>query len=141
GCNGLRDQKAHARGGQSKSNNDCEQILLHCNSRCEDSLETSFSRVVCLLRFEDRVTLYVHPVGWLRWKMPTQAVFFLIRCYPLSRRIGFVQGPSPSITPQRIAGIASLVVLDHDEPHFRSRSPMCVPRRQLRVIGRKDLFH
>src|SRR6201997_2868391 len=73
--------------------------------------------------------------------MTAQAVFFVVRCDLLIGGVGFEQCPSPSITPQRIAGIASLFVFDHDEPHFRSRSPMCVPRRQLGVISCKDLLH
>src|SRR6267143_3366593 len=73
--------------------------------------------------------------------MTAQTVFFVVSCDLLIGCVGFEECPSPSITPQRIAGIASLVVFDHDEPHFCSRSPMCVPGCQLRVISGKYLFH
>src|SRR5580700_7455629 len=116
-------------------------MLLHCNSPSENASDWVSARPFWLFRFENRVTLYVHPVGGLRWNMTAQAVFFVVRCHLLIGGVGFEECPSPSISPQRIAGIATLLVFDHDEPHFGLRSPMCVPGRQLRMVSCKDFFH
>src|SRR4029077_11823114 len=73
--------------------------------------------------------------------MTTQAVFFEVSCDLLIGCVGFEECPSPSITPKWVVGKPIFFVLDHDEPHIRCRSPMCVPGRQLRMIGCKGLFH
>src|SRR5580658_2131838 len=73
--------------------------------------------------------------------MTAQTVFLVVRCDLLIGCVGFEECPSPSIAPERVIGVPVLVVFDHDEPHFRCCSPMCVPGGQLRVISCKDLFH
>src|SRR5262245_46333877 len=73
--------------------------------------------------------------------MTAQAVFLVINRHLLVGRVRLVERPSPSISPQRIASIASFFVFDHDEPHLCSRGPMCVPSCQLRVIASEDLFY
>src|SRR5580658_6100347 len=73
--------------------------------------------------------------------MTAQAVFFVVRCDLLIGGVGFEECPSPSISPERVIGVPILVVFDHDEPHLRCCSPMCVPGGQLRVISCKDFFH
>src|SRR5580692_89880 len=73
--------------------------------------------------------------------MAAEAVFLVVRCDLLVGRIGFEEGPSPAITPKRIAAVAAFFILDHHEPDLRSRSPMLISVRHSSVIGPEDLFH
>src|SRR6478672_10270116 len=98
-------------------------------------LKTSFLTSCSLLRFEDRVALDVNPVCRLSRDVAAKAVFFEVSCDLLIGRVGLEERPSPSIAPQRIAGMASFLVFDHHEPDFGSRSPMYVPGRQFPVIS------
>src|SRR5262249_16134640 len=135
------DQEVAAEGGQSKSKDDCHQILVHCNSPREAVSETSLCRVFCLLRFEDWETLDVSPVRRLGRDVTAETIFLVISRYLLVRRVGFEKKPSPSITPQWIIWEAVFLIFDLDKPHFCSRSPMCITRRQLSVVRSKYLFH
>src|SRR5262249_16416524 len=104
-------------------------------------LKTSLLASCSLLRFEDRVTLDVNPVGCLRRDVAAKAVFFKVSCDLVIGGVGLEKCPSPSIPPQRIAGMASFFVFDHHEPHFRSRGPMYVPGRHFPVICCIDFFN
>ena len=73
--------------------------------------------------------------------MAAEAVFLVVRCDLLVGRIGFEEGPSPAVTPKRIAAVAPFFILDHHEPDLRSRGPMRVSGRHSRMIGPEDLFH
>src|SRR4030095_8290860 len=102
--------------------------------------KTSFVASCCLLRGENRITLDINPVCCLRRDVAAQGIYFEVSCDLFIGRIGFEKGPSPAVTPERIAGIASFFVFDHDEPHFGSRGPMPLPGRQCAVIGPEDFF-
>src|SRR6267378_7991919 len=95
----------------------------------------------CSLGGKNWITLDVDPVRRPGRDVATQAVLLVVRRDLLVGRIGLEKRPSPSIAPQWIAGVASFFVFDHDEPHFRSGSPMRVSGRHLGVIGSQDLFH
>src|SRR6266853_3593972 len=94
----------------------------------------------CSLGGENWIALHVDPIRRSCGDVAAQAVFLVVRCDLLVGRVGLEQRPSPSITPQRVAGIASLFAFDHDEPHLCSRGPMCVTRCHLSVVGSEDLF-
>src|SRR5215471_10068221 len=93
-----------------------------------------------LLCLENRITLDVNPVGRARWEMAALAVFCEGSCDLLIGCVAFVKRPSPTLSPKRIAREPSFLVLDHDEPHFRSLCPMSLPSRQETVIGPKDFL-
>src|SRR6266481_639399 len=94
----------------------------------------------CSLGGENWIPLHVDPIRRSCGDVAAQAVFLEVRCDLLVGRVGFEQRPSPSITPQRVVGIASFFVFDHDEPNLCSRGPMCVTRRHLSVVGPEDFF-
>src|SRR5258708_6392375 len=94
----------------------------------------------CSLGGQNWIALHVDPICRSCGDVAAQAVFLVVRCDLLVGRVGLEQRPSPSITPQRVVGIASFFVFDHDEPHLCSRSPMCVTRCHLSVVGSEDFF-
>src|SRR5262247_211656 len=116
------------------------QNLLSSRNFFEPFSKTSFVTSYCLLRRENGITLDIDPVCCLCRDVAAQTIFFVVSCDLLIGRIGFEKGPSPAVAPERIAGIASFFVFDHDEPLFRSRGPMRVPSRQCAVIGPEDFF-
>lgn len=71
---------------------------------------------------------------------PRQSFLQLVRpacrVHPLLKSAHLHPSPDSGLLGNRF-----LSFCDHHEPHFRSRSPMCVPGRHLGMIGRKDLFH
>src|SRR5688572_7337633 len=116
------------------------QNLLSSRNFFEPFSKTSFVVSCCLLLGENWITLDINPVCCLRRDVAAQAISLVVSCDLLIGRIGFEKGPSPAVTPERIAGIASFFVFDHDEPLYRSRCPMRVPGRQFAVIGPEDFF-
>jgi len=72
-------------------------------------------------------------VGRRGWDATTQAILFVVDRHLPIGCAGFEKCPSPSLTPQWVIGKAVSVILDQDEPHFRSRGPMGISCRQLSV--------
>src|SRR5689334_7939302 len=94
-----------------------------------------------LLVRQHRIALDVHPIRGARGLMTRQTVLSIVRCYLLVRRVTLEQRPAPSVTPERIAGIPSLPVLDHDEPYFRRvGSPVRLARGHSTVRACKYLL-
>src|SRR5262249_49873652 len=94
-----------------------------------------------LFRFEDRVTLHVHPVARLSRNMAPKTIFFVIGGDLLIGRIRVEERPSPSIAPKWVVGVPILFVFDHDEPYFGLGGPMCVTCGHRAMISAKYLFH
>src|SRR5215467_5911101 len=115
-------------------------MLLHCNSP-EESSECVSPRLLWLFRLEDRVALHVYPIVGLSRNVTSQAVFLVVSRDLLIGCVCFEKRPSPSIAPEWVIGIPIFFVLDHDEPHFRLRGPMCVTGCHGSMVGSKDLFH
>src|SRR5215472_15259011 len=103
--------------------------------------ERAFARPSWLFRFENRVALHVYPVGGLSGNMTTLAVLLVVSRDLLIGCVGLEKCPSPSITPERVVRKAVLIVLDHDEPHFGFRGPMCITGRHRAMISSKDFLH
>src|SRR5260370_33601770 len=73
--------------------------------------------------------------------MTGYAIFLEVSRHLLIGCVGFVKRPSPSIAPQGVIWKAVFFILDHDEPHYRSRSPTRITCRHLSVMRLECLFH
>src|SRR5262245_23035104 len=96
--------------------------------------------LLVLFRSQHWIALHVDPVCFLRRNVAAKTVLFVVSCNLLIRRVPIEECPTSSISPHRIAGVATFAVFDHYEPNLPSRSPMGVARRQLTVIAAEDFF-
>src|SRR5262249_52535654 len=74
----------------------------------------------CLLPFQRRISVNVDPIRGSRRNVTPQTINLVICRCGLGRIAGIEPRPAPTVAPQRIARMAAIFSLHHDEPAFQA---------------------
>jgi hypothetical protein len=94
-----------------------------------------------LLVTQDGVSVRVNPIGGLGGHVASLAIGMVVGRGGLERLVRVEPRPSPSVAPQRVAGVRSLAVSHHDEPALELVGVAYCAGGHLVRRGREDLFH